>query len=263
MSQPTINWKKMKAQLEGKVAVLFGASVGIGAATGRILADSGAKVVLASRNTKALESLVEDIRASGGHAVAVRTDVQNFNEVKAAVDVAVENFGGLDIAVNNAGINVAPAPVDEVEEDVFDRVMTTNLKGIWYGMKAAIPEIRKRGGGAIVNTSSVGGLVAAPGLSPYCARDRKVIGLSRAAALDCAPMGIRVNVVAPGAVDTDIFNNWMDAHPEQRSHMISLHPLGRIGEPPEVGSAIAWLCSDAASFITGAVLAIDGGYMIA
>ncbi|EGD46183.1 short-chain dehydrogenase/reductase SDR [Ruminiclostridium papyrosolvens DSM 2782] len=261
MLEQPVNWGKMKAQLEGKVAVLFGASVGIGAATGRILAESGAKVVLASRNEESLNSLVKEIRSAGGTAVAAKTDVQSYEEVSAAVQMAVDCFGGVDIIVNNAGINIAPQPVELQEDAEFDRVINVNLKGVWYGMKAGIPEIRKRGGGAIVNVSSVGGLVGAPGLTPYCASKHGVIGLSKAAALDCASSGIRVNVIAPGAVDTAMFNDWQKDE-EQRANFISLHPLGRVGKPYEIGAAIAWLASDAAAYITGAILPIDGGYII-
>ena len=252
---------KYKANLEGKVAVVFGASVGIGAATAQVLANSGAKVMLASRNVAAMEKTVEQIKADGGEADCIRVDVNNFAEVSAAVERAVTNYGGLDIVVNNAGINAVPAPLHEISDDVFDRVVGTNLKGLFYGMKAGIPALLKRGGGAVVNVSSVGGLIAAPGISPYCASKHGVIGLSKSAALDYASKGIRVNIVSPGAVDTAIFNDWQESD-EAREAFIALHPLGRVGQPVEIGAAIAWLASDAAGYITGAVLPIDGGYII-
>jgi NAD(P)-dependent dehydrogenase (short-subunit alcohol dehydrogenase family) len=247
--------------LEGKVAVLFGASVGIGAATAQVLAGAGAKVVIASRNLTALDELAETISASGGLALPIRVDVQNFEEAKAAVDLAVTTWGGLDILINNAGINVSPHPVDEVPEEDFDRVIGVNLKGVWNGMRAGVPAIRRRQGGAVVNVSSVGGLVGAPGISPYVASKHAVIGLSKSAALDLAPVGIRVNVVAPGAVDTAIFNDWQEDD-AARASFIALHPLGRVGQPREIAEAIAWLASDGAAYITGAVIPIDGGYII-
>jgi len=247
--------------LDGKVAVVFGTSVGIGAATAQILAGAGAKVVAASRNIAALDELVKAIRASGGTALAAEVDVQNFAQVQAAVDLAVSEWGGLDILVNNAGINVAPHPIDEVSEEDYDRVLNVNLKGVWNGMRAGVPAIRKRKGGSVINVSSVGGLVGAPGIAPYCASKHAVIGLSKSAALDLAPAGIRVNVVAPGAVDTAIFNDWQKDD-KAREQFIALHPLGRVGQPREIGEAIAWLASDGAAYITGAVLPIDGGYII-
>lgn len=252
---------KYKANLEGKVAIVFGASVGIGAATAQVLAKSGAHVMLASRNVVAMKKTVEEIKNDGGEADCFQVDVNNFVEVKAAVSRVVERFGGLDIVVNNAGINDAPVPLHEISDEVYDRIMNTNLKGVFYGMKAGIPALLQRGGGAVVNVSSVGGLIAAPGISPYCASKHGVIGLSKSAALDYASNGIRVNVVAPGAVNTAIFNDWQkdDA---ARDAFIALHPLGRIGQPVEIGAAIAWLASDAAGYITGAVLPIDGGYII-
>jgi NAD(P)-dependent dehydrogenase (short-subunit alcohol dehydrogenase family) len=247
--------------LDGKVAIVFGASVGIGAATAQILAGAGAKVVVASRNVGSLNELVETIRASGGAALAASVDVQNYEQVQAAVDLAVTEWGGLDILVNNAGINVAPHPVDQVPEADYDFVLGVNLKGVWNGMRAGVPALRKRKGGSVINVSSVGGLVGAPGIAPYCASKHAVIGLSKSAALDLAPVGIRVNVVAPGAVDTAIFNDWQK-DPAARDQFIALHPLGRVGQPREIGEVIAWLASDGASYITGAVLPIDGGYIV-
>lgn len=252
---------KYKANLQGKVAIVFGASVGIGAATARVLAKSGAKVMLASRNVAAMQKTIEEIKNNSGEADCAKADINIFSEVSAAVARAVEKFGGLDIVVNNAGINDTPSPLHEISDELFDRIINTNLKGVFYGMKAGIPALLKRGGGAVVNVSSVGGLIAAPGISPYCASKHGVIGLSKSAALDYASNGIRVNVVSPGAVDTAIFNDWQEDD-AAREAFIALHPLGRIGKPVEIGAAIAWLASDAAGYITGAVLPIDGGYII-
>ncbi len=250
---------KLKVNLEGKIAIVFGASVGIGAATAEIMALSGAKVVLASRNEDKLAECVKDIESNGGEAAYIKTDVSKLDDVQKAVDFTVGKYGGLDIVVNNAGINRAPAPIHEISLKDFEDIIDINLKGVFYGMRTSIPEIMKRGGGAIVNISSVGGLIAAPGISPYCTTKHGVIGMSKSAACDVAP-NIRVNVVCPGNTNTAIFNDWQkdDA---ARDAMAAMSPLNRIAEPYEIGAAIAWLASDAASFVTGAVLAVDGGYV--
>ena len=248
------------SRLEGKVAVIIGASAGIGAAAARIFSELGASVVLGSRDEAAIEAGVAEIEAHGGSAAALKVDVAAEGAVEAAVAVALERFGRLDIAFNNAGVQGPARPLAEQSEDDFDRIIDVNLKGVWRAMRAELPAMLERGG-AIVNTASVGGLVAAPGISPYCASKHGVIGLSKAAALDYAPK-IRINVIAPGAIDTAMFNDWM-TEPAARQRMVDLHPLGRVGEPREVAETVAWLCSDVASYITGAVIPIDGGYTIA
>jgi NAD(P)-dependent dehydrogenase (short-subunit alcohol dehydrogenase family) len=246
--------------LEGKVAVIIGASAGIGAATARLFAELGAAVVLGSRDKGSIEAIAVEIESHGGSAAAVGVDVAMPRAVEVAVEVALERFGGLDIAFNNAGVQGEPRPLAEQTEDEFDRIVSVNLKGIWRAMRAELPHMLERGG-AIVNTASVGGLVAAPGISPYCASKHGVIGLSKAAALDYAP-NVRINVVAPGAIDTAMFNGWM-TDPARRQGMVDLHPLGRVGQPREVAETVAWLCSSSASYITGTVIPIDGGYTIA
>ena len=250
---------KVKVNLNGKVAIVFGASVGIGAATCEIMAASGAKVVLASRNETKLKESVALIRSNGGEAAYVVTDVSRMEDVQNAVKFAVDTYGGLDCIVNNAGINREPHPIQDIPLQDYNDVISVNLNGVFYGMKFGIPELIKRGGGSIVNVSSVGGLIAAPGISPYVASKHGVIGMSKSAAADVAP-AIRVNVVCPGNTNTAIFNDWQkdDA---ARAAMAAMSPLNRIAEPYEIGAAIAWLASDAASFITGAVLPVDGGYV--
>lgn len=246
--------------LDGKVALIVGASAGIGAAAARLFAERGAVVVLGSRDVSAIEGIAAEIAAFGGLASALEVDVQADGAVESAVALAIERYGALDIAVNNAGVQGPARPLADQTEVDFDRIVDINLKGVWRAMRAELPAMVARGG-AIVNTASVGGLVAAPGISPYCASKHGVIGLSKAAALDYAPK-IRINVIAPGAIDTAMFSDWM-TDPGQRQRMVDLHPLGRIGEPREVAETIAWLCSDGASYITGAVVPIDGGYTIA
>jgi NAD(P)-dependent dehydrogenase (short-subunit alcohol dehydrogenase family) len=217
----------MIGSFDGKGVLVVGASVGIGAATARLFSELGASVVLASRNTDATQALAAELTAQGRAAVAIQADVARDGDVERAVELAVERYGGLDVAFNNAGIQGPARPLAEQTSDDFDRIIDVNLKGIWRSMRAELPAMLERGG-AIVNTASVGGLVVAPGISPYCASKHGVIGLSKSAALDYAPK-IRINVVAPGAIDTAIFNDWM-TDPAAREHMIGLHPLGRVGD---------------------------------
>jgi len=245
----------------GKVALVVGASAGIGAATAQLFADLGAAVVLASRDVGAIESSAVKINAGGGQAAAIGVDVAIDGAVEAAVALAVVRFGGLEFGVNNAGVQGPARPLADQSPDDFHRIIDINLKGVWRSMRAELPAILDRGGGAVVNTASVGGLVAAAGIAPYCASKHGVIGLTKAAALDYAP-SVRINVVAPGAIDTAMFNDWM-TDPQARERMVELHPLGRVGQPSEVAATIAWLCSDASSFVTGAVIPVDGGYTIA
>jgi NAD(P)-dependent dehydrogenase (short-subunit alcohol dehydrogenase family) len=244
-------------RFDGKVVLIVGASVGIGAASARLFSDLGASLVLGSRNMEATGALADELP----RAVAIECDVAQVGAVERAVELAVREYGGLDVAFNNAGIQGPARPLHEQTAEDFDRIVNVNLKGIWRSMRAELPVLVERGGGAIVNTASVGGLVVAPGISPYCASKHGVIGLSRSAALDYAP-NIRINVVAPGAIDTAMFNDWM-TDPAARAHMVGLHPLGRVGNAEEVATTVAFLCSDAASYMTGAVVPVDGGYTLA
>jgi len=245
---------------DGKVVLIVGASVGIGAAAGRLFSSLGASVVLASRNMVATQALADELTSQGGAAAAIRVDVAQDGDVERAVELAVQQYGGLDVAFNNAGIQGPARPLAEQTTEDFDRIINVNLKGIWRSMRAELPLMLERGG-AIVNTASIGGIVVAPGISPYCASKHGVIGLSKSAALDYAPK-IRINVVAPGAIDTAMFNDWM-TEPAAREHIIGLHPLGRIGGVDEVATTVAFLCSEAASYMTGAVIPVDGGYTLA
>ena len=255
----------MTKQFEGKVALITGASQGIGAATARLFAQAGAAVVLASRSGEELAHNVEEIKANGGEAIAVVTDVADADSVGSLVRRTVEAYGRLNVAVNNAGIGGGNMPLVEVSEELFDRVIATNLKGVFLGMKYEIPAMLASGGGAIVNLSSTVGLVGfggpAGGISPYIASKHGVVGLTKAAALEYARQHIRVNAVAPGTTLTPVNERWYTDE-QTRQRMTGVIPMGRVADPSEIAEAILWLCSEAASYVTGVTLPVDGGYVV-
>jgi len=248
--------------LEGKVVLITGASRGIGAATARLFAQARAAVVLASRNAEDLARLEEEIKASGGEALAVVTDVADAASVQALVQRAVATYGRLDLAVNNAGVAGGNRPLVEVTEETFDRVIAINLKGVFLGMKYEIPPMLAVGAGAIVNVSSTVGLVGSgAGIAPYIASKHGVVGLTKAAALEYAGQHLRVNAIAPGTTRTSVNEQWVD-NEQIKQRITSGIPLGRIADPEEVAEVILWLCSDAASYVTGVTLPVDGGYIV-
>ncbi len=242
--------------LEGKVAIITGASRGIGAASARAFAAAGATVVLAARTASAIATLADEISANGGAALAVATDVIDPQSVERLVDRTVTTFGRLDVAFNNAGSGHMPTPLAEISFEDFEVGLKANLYGAFLGMKYEIPAMLTGGGGAIVNMSSTAGLQGAPGMGPYAAGKHGVVALTKSAALDYGNSNIRVNALAPGP----IVNEQMSHLPEDRLQQIARFiPLARLGRMEEVARAAVWLCSDEASFITGAVLSIDGG----
>jgi A-factor type gamma-butyrolactone 1'-reductase (1S-forming) len=246
----------------GKVALITGASRGIGAATARLFAQVGATVVLASRSEEELARLVEEIKSSGGEAMAVQTDVADAASVETLVKRTVDAYDTLDIAVNNAGMAGGNIPLAEIPVDLFDQVIAVNLKGVFLGMKYEIPAMLAVGGGAIVNLSSTVGLVGTgAGLAPYIASKHGVVGLTKAAALEYAKQHIRVNAIAPGTTRTSVNERWI-ADEQIRQRITSGIPLGRVANAVEVAEAILWLCSDAASYVTGVTLPVDGGYIV-
>lgn len=251
----------MEKLFEGKVAVVTGGSSGIGRATALAFAREGAKVVVGDILKKEGQETISLIRQEGGEGIFVQTDVSKAKEVEALIQSCIQTYGRLDYAFNNAGIEGSIAPTADCTEENWDRVIAINLKGQWLCMKYEIPQMLKQGRGAIVNMASVAGLVAVQGLPAYCASKGGIIQLTRAAALEYAKAGIRINVVCPGLIETPLAERVINFIPEYGAQVIAGHPIGRMGVPKEVAEAVIWLCSDAASFVTGHALAIDGGYV--
>ena len=245
----------------GKVAIVTGGSSGIGRAVARALALEGAAVAIADVRTKDGIEVVETIRHDGGSAIFVRTDVSVEDEVARFVAETLDAFGQLDIAVNNAGVAQVSVPTHECTSEEWSRIIGVNLTGVWNCLRHEVPRLLERGGGAIVNVSSMLGLVGFPALPAYVASKHGVIGLTRVAALDYAQAGIRVNAVCPGVIDTDILHHYAQDDEEVVRQLSQIQPVGRIGKPEEVASAVLYLCSDEASLVTGQALAVDGGYV--
>jgi NAD(P)-dependent dehydrogenase (short-subunit alcohol dehydrogenase family) len=251
----------MTKELQGKVAIVTGGTSGIGRDTAILFAKAGAKVVVAGRRETEGNATVELIRAGDGDALFVKTDVSKAADVEALVRKTVEKFGRLDVAFNNAGTEGAMIPIAEQSEEQWDRTIATNLKGVWLCLKHEIRQMLKQGGaGAIVNMASVAGLIGSAGLATYCASKHGVIGLTKAAALETARSGIRVNVVCPAVIETAMGER-LFGQPEIGKWVLGLHPIGRYGKPMEIAEAVLWMCSDRASFMTGQSLVLDGGFL--
>jgi len=256
----------MAKSFEGRVALVTGAASGIGRAAARIFAEEGAAVIVSTDlNIEGGNETVRMIKSAGGEASFVTCDVTKAVDVEAMVARAVELYGGLDYAFNNAGIgpdgNRFPVvPVAECPEEIWDRTLDINLKGVFLCMKYEIRQMLKRRYGAIVNNSSMGALKPVAGFAAYDASKIGVLGLTRAAALECATSGIRINVVCPGPTDgTRLMENLTLHRPEEREFINSTVPMKRLGQPEEMARAVTWLCSDAASFVTGCTMTVDGG----
>jgi NAD(P)-dependent dehydrogenase (short-subunit alcohol dehydrogenase family) len=246
----------------GKVAFVTGAGSGIGRATALAFAREGASVVVADTSEQGNRETAHMIEELGGRVLAVRCDVTHTEDVKAALDRSIETFGRLDVAFNNAGVEQEEATTAELAEEVWDRVVDIDLRGVFVCMKHEIPLMLEQGGGAIVNTSSGAGVKGFPMGAAYVAAKHGVIGLTRAAALDYARANIRVNAVCPGIIDTQMMDRVTGDTPEGRQRVISQEPIGRMGTPEEIAAAVLWLCSDAASFVVGHARVVDGGQTV-
>jgi NAD(P)-dependent dehydrogenase (short-subunit alcohol dehydrogenase family) len=243
-----------------KVALVTGGGSGIGRATALKFASEGASVVIGNRNEKAGRETVELIEKAGGKASFYQTDVTKIEDVKNLIKYTVDTYGGLHAAFNNAGVEDLQAMLPEQSEDTFDLVMNVNVKGVWYSMKFEIEHMLAHGGGAIVNNSSIAGLIGFPGHAPYVASKHAVLGLTKTAALEYAKQGIRINAICPGGIETPLLDSFTGGDSETLKYIESLHPIGRLGKPNEIADAVVWLCSDEASFVLGQGIAVDGGF---
>ncbi len=247
--------------LSGKVVLITGASSGIGAAAASVFAREGAAVVLAARREERLSALTAELNGKGFDAAYVVTDLTRAQDVRRAVDFTLDRHGRLDGAFNNAGIGGDRTPLHQMEDDIYDSVIDTNVRGLWNCLRAEIAAMLSGGGGAIVNNSSVGGLVAIPAAAPYVASKHAVVGFTRAAADEYARQGIRVNSVAPGSTRSEITVDWYGRNPGLEEAIHEITPQGRTAAPEEIAEAAAWLLSDRASYVTGVVMPVDGGYV--
>jgi NAD(P)-dependent dehydrogenase (short-subunit alcohol dehydrogenase family) len=244
----------------GQVALVTGASSGMGLTTAEAFAQAGAAVVLADVNETALREVTDDLTTAGHQALGVACDVSDERQVAAMVGRAVGEFGRVDMAFNNAGIMVPPTDAADELAEQFDRVEAINLRGVWACMKHELRQMRTQGSGAIVNNSSLGGLVGLPSRAAYHASKHGVIGLTKSAALEYAPRGIRINAICPGTIETPMVAEMIANGELSMDDAIANQPIARLGQASEMAAAVLWLCSSAASFVLGVALPVDGGY---
>jgi NAD(P)-dependent dehydrogenase (short-subunit alcohol dehydrogenase family) len=245
---------------KNQVALVTGASSGMGLATARAFAEAGAAVVLSDVNEEALENATAELTGAGHQAIAIRCDVTDEAQAAAMVQQAVSRFGRLDMAYNNAGIQVDPSDAADETAENFDLVNGVNMRGIWTCMKHELKQMRTQGSGAIVNCSSLGGLVGLPSRAAYHASKHGVIGMTKSAAMEYAPRGIRINAVCPGVINTPMVSSMLEGQAEAMKEIMRDQPIGRLGRAEEIAAAVLWLCSPAASFVLGVALPVDGGY---
>jgi len=244
----------------GQVALVTGAGSGMGLSTAQAFAEAGAAVVLADINEAALRAATDGLTAVGHRALGVTCDVSDEDQVATLVERAVATFGRLDMAFNNAGIQVPPSDAADEPADVFDRVNAINLRGVWACMKHELRQMRAQGSGAIVNCSSLGGLVGLPSRAAYHASKHGVIGLTKSAALEYAPRGIRINAICPGTIETPMVAAMIAKGELNVPEAVANQPIRRLGQAEEIAAAVLWLCSPGASFVLGVALPVDGGY---
>jgi NAD(P)-dependent dehydrogenase (short-subunit alcohol dehydrogenase family) len=242
----------------GKTALVTGGASGIGRGVALAFANAGASVVIADIDVEGGEALAQQIRQAGSRALFVRTDVAWAEDVEALVAATVDRFGRLDIAFNNAGVELEHRRLAESDEELFDRMMAINVKGVWLCMKHEITQMLKQGGGVIVNAASIAGLVGAPKHAIYSASKHAVVGLTKSAAAEYGRKGIRINDVCPGVIRTAMLDRALERDEGSEEALVKMHPIGRLGEIEDVAAAVLWLCSDASAFVTGHSLAVDG-----
>ena len=247
----------------GQVVLITGASSGIGLATARAFADHGASLVLADVSEEALRAATDEPTVAGHQVLAVECDVSDEAQVAALVERTVATFGRLDMAFNNAGIMIRPSDAADEPADNFDRVNEINLRGVWACMKHELRQMREQKSGAIVNCSSLGGLIGLPGRGSYHASKHGVLGLTKSAALEYAPCGVRINAVCPGTIDTPMVADMLAKGELDMAEALGNQPIGRLGTAGEIAEAVLWLCSPGASFVVGVALPVDGGYTAA
>lgn len=249
----------MSLGLEGKVVLVTGAGRGIGQATAIAFGNAGAKVAVADVADSADETM-DLLKQADAQSVYIKADVSKAAEVEAMVNKAVSTFGRLDCAVNNAGIDLGMKPIQDWTEDEWDRTININLKGIWLSMKYEIPQMLRQGNGAIVNTSSILGLIGLPHHGAYCASKHGILGLTKTAAAENAAAGLRINAICPGVTATPLYDMAVEANPELGAATVAVIPMQRVAKMEEVAKASLWLCSDQASYVNGASLGVDGGW---
>jgi NAD(P)-dependent dehydrogenase (short-subunit alcohol dehydrogenase family) len=248
-------------RLANKVALVTGGAGGIGRATALAYSREGAKVAVVDLNLAGAQAVADEVAAAGGEAIALAVDVSRNEQVEAMVRQVVEHFGALDIAFNNAGIDIEHRPLAETSEEMFDQLMAVNVKGVWLCMKHEINQMLKQGtGGAIVNTSSIGGLSGAPRQPVYGATKHAVLGLTKSAGVEYARRGIRVNAVCPGVIRTEMTERAIAREPKRQTYIDQVHPINRLGEAEEIAKAVVFLSSEDAAFVVGHPLAVDGGF---